>query len=210
MKTMKRKSIAVVAALATIAGAACHAEDSPLKLHGKTITVCPIMPGTPSNDDRAWQHAFEMAEGVGIKLERRGMLPVLLPRYPESIMEEENLAEVAKQLQALRKQWETETDYILFARFEGKQAGKEFVVRARAVLMDAGGQIVWLQDPRDFSKGGNIWPIVLYMELVQTLTDLSDLNKSDGYAEPGPLETRARKRYEKSIQERKKRQNTDK
>ena len=179
------------------------------RLHGKTILVCPILSGKPSDDDDAWQGAIMGAMSLGVKLERRGMLPVLSPQYPESIMEEESLVEVVKQLQALRKQWKTETDYILFARFEGKRAGKKFVVRARAVMADATGRMVWSQDPAEFFEGGNIWPIVLIEELEQTLTSISDLKEPDWEAEPGPFETRARKWSEDLIRERKQRQNTE-
>ena len=179
------------------------------RLHGKTILICPILSGKPSDDDDAWQGANMGAISLGVKLERRGMLPVLSPQYPESIMEEENLVEVVKQLQALRKQWKTETDYILFARFEGKRAGKKFVVRARAVMADATGRMVWSQDPAEFFEGGNIWPIMLIEELDQTLTSISDLKEPDWEAEPGPFETRARKWSEDLIRERKQRQNTE-
>ena len=198
MKTKSRKSIAAVTAAIMMAGMSVGTAEPQLKLRDKTITICPILSGKPSDDDDAWQGAIMMAEGLGVKLERRGMLPILSPHYPKSIWVEENLAEVAKQLHALRKQWKTKTDYILFARFEGKQEGKQYVVRARALLMDASGKIVWSQDPEEFSKGSNLWPIGLYMELARTLTAASDLKKSDGQAEPGPLETRLRRKYEKN------------
>ncbi len=198
MKTTCTKYIAIVAVITTMAGLSCQADEPQLKLHGKTVLVCPIMLGNPSDDDDAWQYADEIAESLGVMLERRGMLPSVSPHYPEFIWVEENLAEVAKQLHALRKQWKTKTDYILFARFEGKQEGKQFVVRARALLMDSSGQIVWSQDPEEFSKGSNLWPIGLYMELARTLTAASDLKKSDDQAESGPLETRLRRKYEKN------------
>lgn len=176
-------------------------EPEPLfRLHGKTILICPIRlqeAGKPSNVDGSWQRVG-MAEGLGITLERQGMLPSISPHYPKSIWVEENLVEVAKQLHALRSQWKMETDYTLFARFEGKQEGKQYVVRARALLMDSSGQIVWSQDPEEFSKGSNMWPIGLYMELARTLTAASDLKESDDQAEPGPLETKLRSKYEKN------------
>jgi hypothetical protein len=140
--------------------------------------------------------ADSMAEGLGIMLERRGMLPSISPHYPESIWVDENLAEVAKQLHALRNQWKMETDYTLFARFEGKQAGQAFMVRARAVMTDATGKTVWSQDPKEFSEGGNMWPIALYMELGRTLTVVSDLKEPAGKIDPGPLETKLRKKHE--------------
>jgi hypothetical protein len=198
MKMLITKYITIAAVITMMAGLSSQADEPQLKLHGKTLLVCPIRlqeAEKPSNVDGSWQKV-EIAEGLGITLERQGMLPSISPPYPKSIWVEENLAEVAKQLHALWGQWKTKTDYTLFARFEGKQVGKQFVVRARALLMDASGQIVWSQDPKEFSKGSNLWPIGLYMELARALTAASDLKESDDQAEPGPLETRMRRKSE--------------
>jgi hypothetical protein len=196
MNTLIIKTIAIGAAITTMTGLSIQADEPQLQLHGKTVLICPIMLGKPSDDDDAWKYAISMAKGLGIMLERRGMLPSISPHCPESIRVEENLAEVAKQLHALRDQWKMETDYTLFARFEGKQAGQEFLARARAVMTDATGKIVWSQDPEEFSKGGNMWPIALYMELGRTLTAVSDLKESVEKTDPGPLETKLRQKHE--------------
>jgi hypothetical protein len=184
---------------------ACHADGQPLKLLGKTILICPIMlqdSGEPSTD--VSRHAIPMAEILGIKLEQQGMLPAISPQYPESIMVEKNLVTVAKQLHALRHQWKPGTDYILFARFEGKQTEQGFLVRAHAVMTDATGRIVWSQEPAEFSKGGNMWPIGLCMELAKTLTSISDLKESAEETEPGPLETQVRHKREAAAKKREK------
>ena len=209
MKTLRIKGIALGAALATmIAAAPGHADGQPLKLSGKSIMIFPIFLGKPSDDD-AWQYAFEIAEGLGVKLERLGILPSISPRYSESIMEEENLASAVEQLRGFMNRRKAETDYILFARFEGKQAGKEFGVRARAVMADATGRIVWSQDPAEFSEGGNLGPLVLIEDLDQTLTSISDLKEPDWEADPGPFSIRGLKWFENLKRERKQRQNTE-
>ncbi len=92
---MKITKLGYVASIAMMAGLSSQADETQLKLHEKTVLVCPIMlqeAGKHSSDDDAWQYADEMAEGLGIMLEREGMLPSISPHYPESIRVEENLA----------------------------------------------------------------------------------------------------------------------
>ena len=196
MKTLSIKCIALGAALATmIAASSGHAHGQPLKLSGKSVMIFPILLGKPSDDDDSWKYAIEIAEGLGVKLERLGMLPSISPRYPEPIMEEENLASAVKQLLAFMNRRKAETDYLLFARFEGNQSGGKFVARARAVLTDAEGRVVWSQEPGEFSEAGNIWPIALSRQLAHTLLTLFDLKEPNRQTKPGPLETRLRQRH---------------
>jgi hypothetical protein len=207
MKTMKRKSIAAVSAAIMMAGISAGTEESQLKLRDKTITIYPVMLrqlNKTNSSTEAWDSGPRIAESLGISLERWGMLPRIAEKeYPAGIMEEDLIASV--------KNTDTSegTDYALILLFEVREAAGKPAVRAQAVMTDAYEKVVWSQRPGEFAPAGNMWPIALYHQIGEQLLSGSDLEKPNTEPEPGPLETRARKRYENSMREPKNRQNTE-
>lgn len=78
MKTPNTKCIALVAAVATMTGCICEADEARLPLSGKTLTVYPIVLARPdkSIDEKTQKFGERMAEVVGLQMEQHGMLPV--------------------------------------------------------------------------------------------------------------------------------------
>lgn len=205
------KCIAIAALIATMTGMSVGTAEPQLKLSDKTITIYPVLLRQLNKEEaasQAWRYGSQLAENLGILLEQWGMLPrISAEEFPASIARE-NLIESVKNPDAFPDK-PINTDYALILLFEIKEAEKNLLVRAQAVMTDAQGKVAWSQPPGEFISAGNMWPIALYQQIGEQLLSASDLEKPDSKPEPGPLETRARKRNENSIKEPKQRQSSE-
>jgi hypothetical protein len=201
MKKQYTKHIAIAAVTAAImmTGKSVGTAEAQLKLRGKTIAIYPVLLRNMDKTDppaEAWSYGSRLAENLGVLLERWGMLPrISANEFPTGVVKENLIASVKN------RDPSAGTDYALVLLFEVKKAEK--LVRAQAVMTDAQGKVVWSQPPGAFISAGNMWPIALYQQISEQLLSASDLEKPDTKPEPGPLETRARKRHENSTRERK-------
>lgn len=176
----------------------CGADNPQLKLRGKTITIYPVLLRQLDQEEsvaQVWRHGPGIAENLGVSLEQWGMLPRISAEEFRIGIAEENLTESVKKPDAFPDK-PAETDYVLILLFEVKEAEKKPLVRAQAAMTDSSGQVVWSQQPDEFSSAGNMWPISLYQQIANMLLSASDLDKPDTKPSPGPLETRAREKHE--------------
>ena len=196
MNAINMKCMTAVAVL--MAGISCGADEPHLRLHGKTITIYPVLHRELDKEESTAQvgrDSFMIAGGIGVSLERWGMLPrASAAEFPVGMVEDD-LAESVKKPGAFPNK-PLATDFALVLLFEIKKAEGNMLVRAQAVMTDSSGRAVWAQRPGEFSSAGNIWPLALSNQITQSLLSASDLVKTAEWPEPGPFETQFRKKME--------------
>ncbi len=177
MRTLKTTCVATGIILATLTGLTCNADESKLKLHGKTIIVYPIAIGEPGKPDVGDSNDIDVriAEGVAVMLERFGMKPDVLSERPKNISSEDSLPDVEKKVQSFQGGTKTASDYFLFARIEGERTAG--ITRVCGVLTDSAGQVVWSQDPSDFPDGPIEGPMGACQQICGALLMTSDLKE---------------------------------
>ena len=146
MKVFNTTYIATAMILTMLLGFTCQAEEPPLQLNGKSLTVYPIVLARPDTaiDEETQKFGERIAEVVGLTLEQHGMLPGVSANYPETIVPDDALGEVEKKFQTFVEGEAIETDYALFAFFGVKPSGRgPAVVRICAALTDVSGRIAW-------------------------------------------------------------------
>ncbi|MFC1761436.1 hypothetical protein ACFL6U_05085 [Planctomycetota bacterium] len=182
MKTLNTKSITTILLLAITVGSICKADELPLQLKGKTLTVYPIVlakPDKPITKD-ARKFGERIAEVVGYQLEQYGLLPGMSTAYPETISEDDSLAKVEQNVLTFVKGESTGTDYALFAFFRvGPSKRGPAVSRICVVLADTAGQKIWSRDIADIPEGRMSSPLGACMMLAGKIRSTSDLEEPD-------------------------------
>ena len=184
MKTLNTKQSALIAVIAMLAGFICKADEPPLKLHGKTLTVYPIVLARPDKaiGEKTQKFGERIAEVVGLRLEQHGMLPGVSAEYPETIGPDDPLAEVKRKFQTFVEGEAIETDYALFAFFGVKPSKRgPAVARICVALADATGRIVWSKDITEIPEGRMGSPLGATVLLSDEIRSASDLKEGDTY-----------------------------
>lgn len=202
MNATNMKCTTVVAVL--MASIYCGADEPQLRLHGKTITIYPVLSRQLDQKESAaqvWRYDSKMAGYIGVSLERWGLRPCASDAEFPVDMVEDDLTESVKKPGAFPVK-PLATDYALVLLFEVKEAEGKMLVRAQAVMTDSSGRVVWAQRPGEFSSAGNTWPLALSDQITQSLLLASDLIKTEEWPEPGPFETQFRKKMDARSKER--------
>ncbi len=187
MKTRSIKWISAIALLAMTTGLVCKADEPKLQLGGRTLTVYPIVLARPDKaiDEKTQKFGERVAEVVGLTLEQHGMLPGVSAEYPETIVEDDGLAEVEQKFQTFVEGEAIETDYALFAFFGVKPSKRgPAVARICVALADATGRIVWSKDITEIPEGRMGSPLGACVLLSDEIRSVSDLKEGDTY---GPM-----------------------
>ena len=179
--------------LVSLAGIFGHAAEPQLQLHGKTVTVYPIVLAEPGKPVAVDPHkmGLRVAEVVGVILEQHGMLPGIAPEHPESISPADSLLQVEKKLLAFQSGRTVESDYALFAMMEGRPTNKgPAFTRFCSVLTGPSGQVAWTQDRTEFHNGAPDCLMGACAQIVQALRSVSDLKEPGENVPPGPFQQR--------------------
>lgn len=180
MKKLGDTCLSICVLLTLFAGIGCGANEAELELRGKSVTIYPILLRQHKNGGTTTQALDKfgrpLAENLSILLERRGMRPRLSAHNFPADRIGKTLTDSVKEPGVFPDE-PMPADYALVMLFE--TSGPDMKVRSQAVLTDSAGKTVWLKDPGEFMPAGNIWPIVLYEQIADELTAVSDLEKPD-------------------------------
>lgn len=191
MGAFKTPCVAIAITLATLTGLTCKADEPQLRLHGKTLTVYPIVLAKPDRpiDKDAQKSGERIAEIVGYQLEQYGLLPGVSALYPDTIVEDDSLTEVEQKFQTFVKGKTAGKDYALFALLGVKPSRRgPAVARICAILTDTKGRNVWSKEITELPEGRMSSPLGACMMLAGEIRSASDLQEPDPDNVPyGPM-----------------------
>jgi hypothetical protein len=152
------------------------ADETPLELQGKSVALYPVSMtagGQPANAELQ-KAETALAERLGLMLEMNGMKLSILSQKPEGITSMNSLSEIKTKAASALRETGNGSDYYLYTQILGVRTKKGLVMtRNCAVLLDAKGQEVWSQDPKDLQSIQS--PLAACARIVQSLQSVSDL-----------------------------------